>query len=195
MSKKPKKKRKQEDDSEGDTPEQCRLRRMGLLEEDDDFKPQYSTNPNIQAFFDKHGDFIRERGTLLFKDGATLQVGPMGYGFQQEPPEDKHELAKLRLRYVKSQCKKAETKFRDYKGALLGQSDQLVWILESTEEQQEAKLKLLRTRARKARERLRKAQKRVEDMTPAWITARKRDDAERKRKEAAFKNRLHNIQL
>src|SRR4051812_25927857 len=131
MSTKSKKRKQQDDDgADGETNEQIRRRRIGVVDEEDDrFKPKfYSSNPVIQAFVDKHGDFIRERGMMLFKDGARLEVGPFGYGMQQEPPEDEHELAKLRVRYFKIKCDTAVGKFRDYKQTLLGQGDSLVCI-------------------------------------------------------------------
>lgn len=153
----------------------------------------FSSNPIVQQFYETHGRHVYSGNLLIFEDGAMLENSASGLGAMKEPSPDPYTLAKVVCRYHEIKAQQAVRAFERYKGAIDGTGGGGVY--ESTPDAQLAKLKELKAIATRANMELRTAKQEVEDATPAWMTAKKREDANRQREASEFKDRVRAVKL
>ena len=154
----------------------------------------HSFTPERKKFYKKHGDFLKTPdGVILFEDGAVDASGQFGGIVLREPPPDDHSRAKLVCKFCEIKASRADAEFNQFKDYLHGTGACPPHI--RTQAQKLAHLKELHASAKSAMTKLRDARKASEEATPAWLVAKRRDEAEAKAKQAKFLKEVDSIRL
>lgn len=153
-------------------------------------------NPDALKFARRHGDFVELKdGWLLFEDGAKLLVE--GHGVVKNlAPTDKWERAQLVEQFHSINLDHAVDEFDEFQSYLYDEEGQCPEGVDpDDDEEQLAHLKKLKRKVRRMESKFREARKARKEATPAWITAKKREEAEAEAEREAFRDKVKSIQL
>jgi hypothetical protein len=149
----------------------------------------------LKAFTKEHGRYVKVPDTymLLFEDGAQCEVTSSGVGVQMPPPDDEWERAQLVADFYEIKANAAIEAFHQFQSYLEGNGCCPEGIY--TDEQKLAYLKKLRAKARTAKANYRKASDEVNDLTPAWMIAKEREEARAAKRQEKFRSKFNSIKL
>jgi hypothetical protein len=160
-------------------------------------------SPKVRAFDKKHGASVvtGEGGAwLLFEDGAMREQSGFGVTMK-EPPKDRYELARLKVRYCELRLRDAVGKFESMKDKLLqiaavDRNARFVNPLPGfTIEEAEKTLLALQAEARNCKADLDKAKAACVETTPKEVSGVERVSARNRKDKEALRDMVNRIQV